>query len=136
MRTRLLLARATLSLLALTMLVGVAAQAQEADKIIGQCLKAEGGRKALGKIQTLALEGTFPGAEGSPGTFTFYLKSPNRYYSELIVDNQPSIQAYNGKSAWRQNSAGDPSTMLGAANAELESASQYYNCLLYTSRCV
>jgi hypothetical protein len=127
MLTRLLLARATLSLLALTMLVGVAAQAQEADKIIGQCLKAEGGRKALGKIQTLALEGTFPGAEGSPGTFTFYLKSPNRYYSELIVDNQPSIQAYNGKSAWRQNSAGDPSTMLGAANAELESASQYYN---------
>jgi len=84
MRTRLLLARATLSLLALTMLVGVAAQAQEADKIIGQCLKAEGGRKALGKIQTLALEGTFPGAEGSPGTFTFYLKSPNRYYSEPV----------------------------------------------------
>jgi len=120
-------ARAPFSLLSGILLMCAVAHGQEADKIISQYLQAEGGRKALNKIQTLTLEGTFPGAEGRPGTFTFYVKSPNRYYSELVVDNQPLIVAYNGKSAWHQNASGDPSTLLGAANTELEAASQYYN---------
>ena len=127
MPSRLFIVRAAFSLLSGILLTCAAAHGQEADKIISQYLKAEGGRKALSKIQTLALEGTFPGAEGRPGTFTFYVKTPNRYYSELIVDRQPLIVAYNGKSAWHQNASGDPSTLLGAANAELEAASEYYN---------
>ena len=127
MRTGLFRARAFLSLLVLSSLACVVTQAQEPAKIIDQCLKAEGGRKALSKIQTLTLEGTFPATEGHPGTYTLYIKAPNRYYSELLIDNQPAIVAYNGKSAWHQDATGDPSTLLGAANAELEAASQYYN---------
>jgi len=127
MRTCPLATRAPISLLALSLFVCAVTPAQEPSKIIDQYLKADGGRKALSKIQTLTLEGTFPGAEGSPGTFTFYIKTPSRYYSELIVDNKPIIIAYNGKSAWRQDADGDPSTLLGAANTELEAASQYYN---------
>ncbi|MGA2811185.1 MAG: hypothetical protein ABSG16_07285 [Candidatus Acidiferrum sp.] len=127
MRTRLGQARAFFSLLAVSPFACAVTQAQEPAKIIDQYLKAEGGRKALSKIQTLTLEGTFPAAEGHPGTYTLYVKAPNRYYSELLIDNQPAIAAYNGKSAWHQDSSGDPATLLGAANAELEAASQYYN---------
>jgi hypothetical protein len=114
-------------LLSLTFGLCASAQAQDAEKIIAQYLKAQGGRKSLSKIQTIALEGTFPGAETVPGTFTFYLKAPNRYYSELIVDSNPAIEAYNGKSAWHQDSGGDATTLLGTSSAELEAASQFYN---------
>jgi outer membrane lipoprotein-sorting protein len=127
MRTGLLKVRAIVSLLVLTSLACAAIQAQEPAKIIDQYLKAQGGRKALSKIQTLTLEGTFPATEGHPGTYTLYIKSPNRYYSELLIDNHPAIIAYNGKSAWQQDAAGEPATLLGDANAQLEAASQYYN---------
>jgi len=130
MHTRPFIARILLSSLSASYLFCVATQAQDAEKIIAQYVKAAGGRKALSKIQTVALEGTFPGAESTPGTFTFYLKAPNRYYSELIVDSKPAIEAYNGKSAWHQDAGGDASTLLGASSAELEAASQFYNSRL------
>src|SRR5271170_1441529 len=122
--------RIPLMVLSSGLLFCAAAHAQEPEKIIGQYLKAAGGRKVLSKIQTISLEGTFPSSESVPGTFTFYLKSPNRYYSELIVDSKPVIEAYNGKSAWHQDSGGDASTLLGATSAALEAASQYYNSRL------
>jgi hypothetical protein len=129
MQTRPQLLRITVPLLSLLLWCGVA-QDQDPEKIIGQYLKAAGGRKVLNNVQTVAFEGTFPGSETAPGTFTFYLKAPNRYYSELIVDGKPVIEAYNGKSAWHQDSGGDASTLLGAASTELEAASQFYNSRL------
>jgi outer membrane lipoprotein-sorting protein len=127
MRTGLFIARTTFYSFGLCMLACTSAQAQEPAKIIDQYLKAEGGRKALSKIQTLTLEGTFPATEGHPGSYTLYIKAPNRYYSELLIENQPAIVAYNGKSAWHQDATGDPATLLGDAGAQLEAASQYYN---------
>jgi hypothetical protein len=129
MRMRLPLVR-VLPLVLLSTLLGVVASAQDTDKIIGQYLKAEGGRKALSKVQTLTLQGTFPNADGAPGTFTFYLKSPNRYYCEIVSGTQPLIEAYNGKSAWQQDASGAIATLLGKDSAELEAASQYYNSRL------
>jgi len=122
--------RIPLMVLSSGLLFCAAAHAQEPEKIIGQYLKAAGGRKVLSKIQTISLEGTFPSSESVPGTFTFYLQSPNRYYSELIVDSKSVIEAYNGKSAWHQDSGGDASTLLGASSVELEAASQFYNLRL------
>ncbi len=118
------------AVLLLSTALGAAASAQDADKIIGQYLKAEGGRKALSKVQTLTLQGTFPNADSAPGTFTFYLKSPNRYYCEIVSGTQPLIEAYNGKSAWQQDASGAVATLLGKDSAELEAASQYYNSRL------
>src|SRR5271154_6046295 len=129
MHTRLSIVRIAMPLL-LTALSSGATQAQDAEKIISQYVKAAGGRNALSKIQTISLEGTFAGSETAPGTFTFYVKTPNRYYSELIVDSKPIIEAYNGKSAWHQDSGGDASTLLGASSTELEAASQFYNSRL------
>jgi outer membrane lipoprotein-sorting protein len=134
MRTPLSIGGLRRTLLPLFVLSGLAfcsaVQAQDAAKIIDQYLKAQGGRKALSKIQTLTLRGTFPDGEVAPGTFTFYLKSPNRYYSELIVNNQPQIAAYNGKSAWHQEPRGAPATLLADASSDLETAAQYYNSRL------
>jgi hypothetical protein len=103
------------------------AHAQDAAKIIDQYIKAAGGSKTLGKAQTLIFEGILSDPDGKPGTFTFYLKAPNRYYSELVAGNQTIIQAYNGKSAWHQDSGGQIATLLGPASTQLEAASQYYN---------
>ncbi len=43
---------------------------QEAGKIVDQYVKAAGGGRALAKIQTLTLEGTFTSDDGKSGTYT------------------------------------------------------------------
>ena len=115
--------------------------AQDANKIIDQYQKAAGGSKALSKISTLTIEGTVTSPDGSrSGSYTFDVKSPNRYYSELNVESgvdvdaaQPKleahhlIEAYNGKSAWHQESSGAVSSLLGPEALQMEDAALYYN---------
>jgi hypothetical protein len=120
------------SLFALTCL-GLAgtAHGQDAGKIVDQYVKAAGGSKTLSRIQTLTMEGTFTnGSDGKAGTYTLSTKLPNRYYSELIVGDKNLIEAYNGKSAWRQNAAGEIGTLVGPEGFQLEAAGQYYNSRL------
>jgi hypothetical protein len=106
----------------------VSMQAQEPAKIAEQYVKSEGGRKTLSKIQTMALDGAFTNAaDGKSGTYTFDVKLPNRFYSELVVGNKPLIEAYNGKSAWHENAAGEIGTLLGQEGLQVEAASLYYN---------
>ncbi len=115
--------------------------AQDANKIIDQYQKAAGGAKALSKILTLTIEGTFTSADGAKsGSYTFDIKSPNRYYSELNVESgvsvdaaQPKleaqhlIEAYNGKSAWHGDAGGGVSSLLGPEALQMEDAALYYN---------
>jgi hypothetical protein len=117
------------SLLALSLACPSAfAQAPDPGKIADQYVKAAGGGKALSKIQTMTLEGSFSNAmDGKSGTYTFDTKLPNRYYSELVVGDKNVIEAYNGKSAWQQTAAGELGTLLGQEGLELEAASSYYN---------
>jgi hypothetical protein len=133
MRTSLLAPAAAAILLALA----VPAHAQDAEKIVDQYAKAQGGAKALSQIQTLTIEGTLAkrgGEEGKTGTFTFDTRLPNRYYSELLVDDQSVIEAYNGKSAWHRTASGEISTLVGLEGAQLEAASQYYNSHLVNAK--
>jgi len=103
-------------------------RAQDPAKIVDQYVRAAGGHKALSKIQTMTLEGALSNtADGKAGTYTFETKLPNRYYSELVVNGKNLIEAYNGKSAWHQNAAGELGTLLGSAGLQLEAASAYYN---------
>src|SRR6266446_8847633 len=104
-----------------------AAECQEPGKIVEQYVKAAGGSKALSKIQTLTLEGTFTNGAGKPGTYTFDTKLPNRYYLELLVDEKSLIEAYNGKSAWHRTTGGELGTLVGPEGMQLEAAAQYYN---------
>lgn len=103
-------------------------QAQDPGKIAEQYVKAAGGSKALSKIQTETLEGSFTNpADGKPATYTFSTRLPNRYYSEFVLGDKNVIEAYNGKSAWHQTSSGEISTLLGQQGLQLEAASNYYN---------
>jgi hypothetical protein len=106
---------------------GSLATAQDAGKIVEQYLKAAGGSRALSKIQTVTLEGTFTSDDGKSGTYTLDTKLPNRYYSELLVGDKNLIEAYNGKSAWHQNAAGELGTLVGPEGMQLEAAAQFYN---------
>jgi hypothetical protein len=126
MRTRLF------TVLIALMLTGGAyrARAQEAGKIVDQYVKAAGGGRALAKIQTLTLEGSFTSDDGKMGTYTLDTKLPNRYYSELLIGEKNLIEAYNGKSAWHQNAAGELGTLVGPEGMQLEAAAQYYNSRL------
>src|ERR1700687_3122875 len=126
MRTRLL------SILTVLILTGRThtARAQDAGKILEQYMKAAGGTRVLARIQTLTLEGTFTSDDGKLGTYTLDTKLPNRYYSELMVGEKNLIEAYNGKSAWHQNAAGELGTLVGPEGMQLEAAAQYYNSRL------
>jgi hypothetical protein len=111
------------------------AHAQDAEKIVDQYIKAQGGSKTLSKVQTLTIEGTLTNtADGKSGTYTLDTRLPNRYYSELLIGDKSVIEAYNGKSAWHQTATGDISTLVGAEGAQLEAASQYYNSRLVNAK--
>src|SRR5882724_10127505 len=127
MRTRL-----PIAVMVLVLNAGVyPAHAQEdARKVVDQYVKAAGGAKALSRIQTLTLEGTFTSEDGKTGTYTLDTKLPNRYYSELLVGDKNLIEAYNGKSAWHQTAAGELGTLVGPEGMQLEAAAQYYNSRL------
>jgi len=49
---------------------------------------------------------------------------------ELLTGDKNLIEAYNGKSAWRQNAAGEIGTLVGAEGMQLEAAAQVYNSRL------
>jgi hypothetical protein len=109
--------------------------AQDPGKIIDQYRKAAGGSKAISKIQTLTLEGTLAGAStDKSGTYTFDTRLPNRYYSEILLGEKRFIEAYNGKSAWRQSPSGGVQTLLGPDAVQLAAAAQYYNSRLLNSK--
>jgi hypothetical protein len=116
--------------LACLIVLPAAARGQEAGKIVDQYVKAAGGSKALTKIQTLVLEGVFAASDGKTGTYTLETKLPNRYYSELLAGERNLIEAYNGKSAWRRNAAGELSTLIGPEGMQVEAAAQFYNSRL------
>ena len=115
------------------LLFGCDCLAQDASKVIDQFVKAAGGRKALTRIQNLTLDGTTRGsADQQPGTYTFIVKIPNRYYTEWRSGGKTMIEAYNGKSAWHQSEGGDLATFLGPEAVQIEAASQYYNARFLT----
>ena len=115
-------------LIAGELLLALSSFAQEAPKIIDQYLKAAGGSKNLSKVRTLLMDGAIPASgDANPGTYSFRVKLPNRYYVELRNAGKTEIQAYNGKSAWHQAESGQFATLLGPQALELEAAAQYYN---------
>jgi hypothetical protein len=102
----------------------------DASKIIDQYVKAAGGSKALSKVRTVLIDGTVPaqaGSNGRSGTYSFRVKLPNRYYTELRNGAKTEIVAYNGKSVWHQGDSGQIETLLGREALEVEAAAEYYN---------
>ena len=99
-------------------------------------VRAEGGAKALARIQTASITGSVTDdATGKSGTYSLITKAPNKFYSEMIVEPHRVIEAYNGKSAWGQDTSADssstagtaPHTLTGAAASEWEATGRYLN---------
>jgi hypothetical protein len=121
MRTRSLV---PLCLLVFPLSCAWSSQAQDATKIIDQYVKASGGSGKLSKLQTLSLQGSMTRvSDGKTGAFTLDLRTPNRYYLELVVGEQPEILAYNGKSVWHLSPQGTPVTLLGEEALQVEATS-------------
>lgn len=92
----------------------------EAARIISQYVKAAGGSHVLSRVRTISLQGTIAASGDSPaGSFTLDMKSPNRYYSEIILGSKRLILAFNGKSAWHLDETSTPATMLGPDSQEM-----------------
>jgi len=109
--------------------------AQDPGRIIAQHVKATGGGGKLSKVHTLSLEGTLTRAsDGKTGTFTLDTKSPNRYYLELLVGEQPEILAYNGKSAWQVAAGGEAATLLAQDALQMEASALLANSHLLDLR--
>jgi len=129
MPTRKLVLTATFCLTCLA-----AAKAQDAQKIVDQYIKAEGGAKALSKTRTYVIEGSFQTKDGEAGTYTLNTRLPNRYYLEIVAGDASQIEAYNGKSAWRRGANGEFATLVGTEGSQLEAAGQYYNSHLVDAK--
>src|SRR5258708_20886608 len=89
-----------------------------------------GGRKGGGPDPDVCGRRDITSDDGKAGTYTLDTKLPNRYYSELLVGEKTLIEAYNGKSAWHQNAAGELGTRVGPEGMQMEAAGQYYNSRL------
>ena len=72
--------------------------------------------------------GTAQGAGAA--TYTFETKLPNRYYSEMLAGDKGWIEAFNGKSAWRENARGEIGTLVGPEGLQVEAAARFYNTRL------
>ncbi len=104
------------------------APAQTAQSLIGAYLRAEGGSKTLSQIRTQTIAGSLvEDATGHTGSWSLITKAPNRFYLELIVGTERSVQAYNGKSAWGEQSPQGPATLTGNADKAAEAAGRYLN---------
>lgn len=114
--------------LTICIVASAAAYGQDAQKIMEQYVKAAGGSKALSRALTISMDGAIAAnGDATPGTYTFKVKQPNRYYVEIREQGKTQIESYNGKSAWHQTADGELSTFLGTQALEMEAAAQFYN---------
>jgi len=97
------------------------------DKIVAASIRAEGGPKRLATLRTVEYQGTLATPDGkATGHYTLILEQPNRLYEEVTVGDETIREAYNGKSAWRQDKTG-LRTLTGAEGTMLEAAAHYRN---------
>jgi hypothetical protein len=101
------------------------------QRVLDEYVKAVGGTKALAQIRSETLAGSLTEeSTGKTGSYSLIVKAPNRYYSEIIVEPDRDVDAYNGMSAWGQDSAAGVRTLTGDAAKEAEASGRYWNSRL------
>jgi hypothetical protein len=117
--------------------------AQTPQKIIDEYIHAEGGARALARIQSLSIAGSLhvESADDSSqqsGSYSLITKAPNKLYSEIIMEPQRVVASYNGKSAWGEDSSSGhdpgPHTFTGREAAGWESTARYLNDRLLNAK--
>ena len=98
MKTKLLLA--TL----LCFLPSGSPSAQTVDEIIKKTIDARGGIDKIRAVASERISGRVAFSQGLEGTVVLELERPHKLYSEVTVDGQKVLRAYDGKSAgWTVN---------------------------------
>lgn len=115
----------TRSIAALFLLSGIAsrAEAQTAQQIVDRHIEARGGAKALGAVTSLRLSGTIEGG----GEFLWLTRAPSSYYLELRRGSSYAVEAFNGKSAWREDETAGLRTLTGGEQARARAEGAYRN---------
>ena len=104
------------------------APAQTVRKVIDDFQQAQGGRKALAQIRTETIAGSLiEESSGQTGSWSLIIKTPNRFYLEIIAGPDRVVEAFNGMSAWGQNSQEAAGTLTGEAAKEAEASGRYWN---------
>lgn len=107
------------------------AEAQTAQKVIDDYLRAAGGSKALAQIRTETIAGSLTEpSSGRTGSYSLLVKAPNQFYSEIVIEPDRNVEAYNGMSAWGQSPGEGARTLTGEAAKEAEAAGRYWNSRL------
>jgi hypothetical protein len=96
--------------------LAVPAGGQSADALVAKYLEARGGREKLAAIRSLRMTGKLEMGDVE-GSLVIEIKRPASVRSELTVDGQVAVQAYDGKNAWGIPPGGTPQR-LPAAMAE------------------
>lgn len=118
------------SVIALLLLaLSTSAQAQSADEVIDRYVTAAGGAKALRSVTSLRLEGSVEGG----GEFLWLTKAPGAYYLEVRHAGGRILEAFNGRSAWRQDEGGEPRTLTGGAQTVARATAAHRNGRLLAS---
>lgn len=89
------------------------AGAQSADEIIKRHVKARGGEKKLKAITSVRYAGTVTVNGGEPRPFTWLARRPDRLYSEMQSERGALVDAYSGRSGWREDPTGGLRTVTG-----------------------
>lgn len=118
-----------LILTVIVLLVGyTSVQAQSAEQIIKQHLKAVGGTNQLRRIESTIYTGTVTNpATEQTGRFLLRLKRPNRLMTEMELGGFESSAAYNGRSAWRRDSRDGLRTLTALDGARFKADALYRN---------
>lgn len=113
--------------LLLVALYAASSDAQSGDDIIKRHIKAIGGDKKLRAITSVRYEGTVAVNGGAARPFTWIARRPDRLYIEMQTDTGPRIDAYNGRSGWRETPAGGLATLTGREQTRARAAALFFN---------
>ena len=119
--------KAILRIVVVSLAVCASAGAQSAEEVIKRHVKAAGGEKRLKGIVTSRYEGTVSINGSAPRPFTWLMQRPDRLYIESQSETGPVIEAYNGRSGWRDDPAGGVRTLTGREQARSRAMALFLN---------
>ena len=94
----------TMAALLLVSLAALPGYGQTAQDVVKKLIDAQGGRKYLETIKDTTSTGNLElTTMGMSGTFTQYMKEPNKMRMDIEVMGQVITQAYDGQKAWGTN---------------------------------
>jgi hypothetical protein len=97
---------------------------------VGEAKAAASGAASAGDDAAAGAAGNGTPTGAGAATYTFETKLPNRYYSEMLAGDHGWIEAFNGKSAWRETARGEIGTLVGPEGLQVEAAARFYNTRL------